>query len=296
MDRYTHSSKFTPFTLRVKDEIKIFRRPVVMGILNITPDSFWAGSRSAGVDEAIARAVAMQREGASILDIGGQSTRPGSVRISSSEEMERVIPVIEAIHAEMPEMLISIDTYYGDVARAALTAGAGIVNDISAGSIDPTIFDVAIDYSAPYVLMHMQGTPESMQNEPRYADITAELTQFFLNTTRHLIQRGMNDIILDPGIGFGKTAEHNLILLRELESFIPIGLPILTGVSRKRFIQHITETDAEGSLHGSTAMHALLLDRGASILRVHDVKAAIDTVKVYCALNELGTDESLLKQ
>ncbi|MFM7105061.1 MAG: dihydropteroate synthase [Flavobacteriales bacterium] len=296
MDRYTNPSKFTPFTMRVKDEIKSFQRPAVMGILNITPDSFYAGSRIANIDEAIARAMLMQQEGASIIDIGGQSTRPGSVRISSKEEMKRVLPVVEAIHTELPEMLISIDTYHSEVAAATLAAGAGIINDISAGSMDSKIFDVAVDFSAPYVLMHKQGTPETMQDEPQYADVTAELTKFFLNTTRQLIQRGINDIILDPGIGFGKTTDHNLTLLRELESLRPIGFPILTGVSRKRFIQQITQSDADGSLFGSTAMHALLLERGASILRVHDVKAAVDTVKVYCALNEVSDDESFLKQ
>ena len=267
-----------------------------MGILNITPDSFYAGSRMANIDEAITKAILMQQEGASIIDIGGQSTRPGSIRISPSEEMNRILPVVNAIHTELPEILISIDTYHSEVAAAALAAGAGIINDISAGSIDPNILNVASDFSAPYVLMHMQGTPETMQDEPKYADITAEITKFFLNTSRQLIQRGINDIIIDPGIGFGKTTEHNLTLLRELESLKPIGFPILTSISRKRLIQNITQSSADSSLFGSTAMHALLLERGAAILRVHDVKAAVNTVKVYCALNELRDNESFLKQ
>lgn len=282
--------------MRVKDEIKSFQRPAVMGILNITPDSFFAESRMANIDEAIAKAELMQQEGATIIDIGGQSTRPGSVRISSSEELQRVIPVIEVIHKEIPEMLISIDTYHSAVAESALNAGAAIINDISAGTIDPKIIDVAIQHRAPYVLMHMQGTPETMQVQPEYVDITADLTKFFLNTTRRLIHRGMNDIIIDPGIGFGKTSAHNLTVLRELQTLLPMGFPVLTGVSRKRFIQEITQSDADGSLYGSTAMHALLLDRGASILRVHDVKAAVDTVSIYCALNDMNDGDLLLKQ
>lgn len=296
MYRSTNPEKFTPFTLRVKNEIKSFHRPLVMGILNITPDSFWPSSRSESVNDAVAKARQMQAEGASILDIGGQSTRPGSSRIAAAEEIQRVIPVVEAIHSELPEMLLSIDTYFSEVAETALLAGADMINDISAGVLDPKIWDVAINRSVPYVLMHMQGTPETMQNQPHYSDVTAELMRFFLNTTRQLVERGMRDIIIDPGIGFGKTAEHNLTLLRELESFTQVGFPILTGVSRKRFIQHLTHSDADGSLHGSTAMHALLLERGAGILRVHDVKAAMDTIRVFCALHNLNNKESLLEQ
>lgn len=293
MHSYTTLPKFTPFTLRIADRIMTFNRPVVMGILNITPDSFWSGSRSYDLEETLQKAKAMRDEGASILDIGGQSTRPGSIRISATEEIRRVIPAIEAIHSEMPEIPISIDTYSGEVASRALKAGATIINDISAGTIDPKIIDAAIENASPYVLMHMQGKPETMQIQPHYNDVTAEITTFFLNTTRALILRGLNDIILDPGIGFGKTAPHNLTLLRELQSLLPFELPILTGVSRKRFIQQITETDAEGALYGTTAMHALLLERGASILRVHDVKPAMDTVNVFCALHQIDPFKSL---
>lgn len=246
-----------------------------MGILNLTPDSFYALSR---LDEAtiVARASQMIAEGADILDLGGQSTRPGAERISAEEELSRVEPAVCAIRAAFPEVILSIDTFYGSVAKRAIELGADMINDVSAGSIDSNILDVAANAGCPYVLMHMQGEPQSMQKSPTYTDVVNEVIHFFSEKINMLRAKGIHDIVIDPGFGFGKTANHNFELLAATHDLKLFDLPILIGVSRKKMIQHAVNNDAENALSGTIAANTIALLEGASILRVHDVKAATD--------------------
>jgi dihydropteroate synthase len=263
--------------------------PIVMGILNATPDSFHAQSRTGdSMADALAMAERMVQEGASILDVGGQSTRPGSIRISAKEEIQRTQPIIEAIRRAYPNIWISIDTYYGDVAKAAADAGVDLINDVSAGSMDPTMLDVVCSLRLPYVLKHMQGNPDTMQDRPAYAHVTAEVFAFLQHHIRLLRDRGLHDILVDVGFGFGKLPEHNWTLLRELEVFQALQCPILLGVSRKKSIQLATHTTAEDALPGTIAAQMVGLLNGAHILRVHDVKPAVDCIRIFQAIQQKG--------
>lgn len=255
-------------------------QPIVMGILNINEDSFYSGNRYAAGEELLLRAQQMIADGAAILDIGGQSTRPGSEAISADEELARVIPAIEAIHKIFPEMIISVDTFYAKVAKEAVHAGASIINDISAGSFDETVIDTVASLKVPYVLMHMQGTPQTMQNHPHYEDVCREVLDFLIQKVAFIKSKGIKDIIIDPGFGFGKNATHNFALLKNLELFKILDLPLLLGVSRKGFIYRTLGTDAEQALNGTTVLNTLGLINGADILRVHDVKQAAEAVRL----------------
>lgn len=257
-----------------------------MGILNITPDSFHADSRIGSWTELVEKASQMLSEGADILDIGGQSTRPGATRIEESVELERVLPAIETLHKTFPEAILSIDTFYASLAEQAVRAGAAIINDISGGKMDSAMFETAGRLHVPYVLTHIQGEPQTMQQQPYYEDVTGELTRYFSEKIRQLKDAGVHDIILDPGFGFGKTTQHNLQLLRELEQFTMFGFPILAGLSRKKTIQQILGVDAFGAQNGTVVAHTIALLHGASMLRVHDVKQAVESVKIVCALKE----------
>lgn len=251
-----------------------------MAILNVTPDSFFSGSRF--LPNQLADTVGeMIRDGANWLDIGGQSTRPGSERISEQEEADRVLPAIELIHSTFPESLISIDTYYSSVARNALKAGAGMINDVTAGSLDPEIYRVAAELQVPYVLMHMQGTLETMQKQHVYTDIIADLVYWFSERLTTLRLRGVHDVLIDPGFGFGKSTSHNYQLLARLGGLRFLDTPLLIGLSRKRMIQQAVGSDAQGALYGTLAAQTIALMNGASVLRVHDVKAASDAIKVW---------------
>ena len=272
------------YTLNCKGRLLVVDKPLVMGILNCTPDSFYAGSRVMPVAELVDRAGGMYAAGATIIDLGGQSTRPGSVRISAEEEMERVLPAVAAIHQAFPENIISIDSFYADVVRAAVQAGASIVNDISAGSIDPPMLPTVAELNVPYVLMHMRGTPQDMQEYTQYTDLVPEILNFFLEKTATLQGMGIRDIIIDPGFGFAKTREQNFKLLQSFEAFSILKAPLLLGISRKSFIWKTLETDAAHALNGTTALHMAGLLSGASILRVHDVPEAIETVRLYLHL------------
>jgi dihydropteroate synthase len=257
--------------------------PVVMGIINATPDSFYQGHLQYGLDEIGALAARMISEGASILDIGGQSTRPGSERISVQEETDRVIPVIERIHKYHPGMILSIDTYNSDVAKAAVAAGASIVNDISGGNMDAAMIPAVAALKVPYICMHMQGTPETMQQAPEYKDLLKEIVEFFIEKLETCKKAGITDLIIDPGFGFGKTIEHNFSLLKELPAFSIFDRPLLAGISRKSTIYRTLGVTAGEALNGTTVLNTIALMNGASILRVHDVKQACEAVRLFNA-------------
>ena len=258
--------------------------PAIMGILNVTPDSFFDGGKFEGVDAALAQTETMLEEGADIIDIGGMSSRPGASIISADEEMCRVLPVIDAIHKRYTDVILSIDTIYSLTAAAAIDAGAGIINDISAAALDANIIQVAIDKKVPYILMHMQGKPQDMQTAPVYDNVVQEVFQFLLTTTRSLEAKGLYDVVIDPGFGFGKTLEHNYQLAAHLDQIAMIGKPVLVGISRKSMICKLLQVNPEHALTGSTALHSILLLKGADILRVHDVKEAVAVRKVVQAL------------
>lgn len=258
--------------------------PAIMGILNVTPDSFFDGGKFEGVDAALAQTETMLKEGADIIDIGGMSSRPGASIISAEEEMRRVLPVIDAIHKRFADIILSIDTIYSQTAAAAIDAGAGIINDISAAALDASIIQVAIDKKVPYILMHMQGKPQDMQTAPVYDNVLQEVFQFLLTTTRSLEEKGLYDVVIDPGFGFGKTLEHNYQLAAHLDQIAMIGKPVLVGISRKSMICKLLQVNPEHALTGSTALHSILLLKGADILRVHDVKEAVAVRKVVQAL------------
>lgn len=272
-------NEFSPFTLQVGGKLISAEKPMIMGILNLTPDSFYTVSRTS--EEAIIeRARLMISEGADILDLGGQSTRPGAERISAEEEWSRVELGLVAIRKAFPEILISIDTFYASVAEKAVRQGANIINDVSAGSIDPGMFETAGRLRVPYVLMHMQGEPQSMQNSPSYSNVVQDIIFFFSQKINELRKAGVKDILLDPGFGFGKTIDHNYSILSKLEEFKILECPLLIGMSRKKMIQSATGTDAENALSGTIAANTIALLNGASILRVHDVQAAKDAISI----------------
>ena len=269
------------FTLNCKGRLLVVDKPLVMGIINTTPDSFYSSSRYETVDAVLRQAEQMLKDGAAILDIGGQSSRPGSEIVNPNEELKRVIAPIEAINKNFPETFISIDTYYSKVATAAVEAGASIVNDISVGSIDPAMIETVAALKVPYVLMHMQGTPQTMQQQPQYENVTREVLDFMSNKVNELHKSGITDVIIDPGFGFGKTIAHNFELLRNLSVFKMLHCPILLGVSRKSTIYKTLGIPVEESLNGTTVLNTIGLMNGASILRVHDVKEAVESIKLF---------------
>lgn len=255
--------------------------PRVMGILNITPDSFYSGSRFNTDSEIIKTAIRMTEEGAAILDIGGYSSRPGAKDISAKEEGDRVFRAMKLIRKELPAAIFSIDTFRSEIAREAVEGfGANMINDISGGEADARMFDIVAQLNVPYVLMHMKGTPQTMQNNPVYEDVVTEILKWFGERILRLRSSGLKDIIIDPGFGFGKTAEHNFELLRRLGDFSVTGLPVLVGVSRKGMIWKTLGISASEALNGTTALNAIALLNGADILRVHDVKEAVETIRL----------------
>jgi dihydropteroate synthase len=271
------------YTINCKGKIVVIDKPLVMGIINATPDSFFEGHLNKTEAGILALATQMIADGADILDIGGQSTRPGSKRITATEELERVLPVIKIIHQNFPETIISIDTYYSIVAAAAVAAGASIVNDISAGSMDNQMLDTVAGLKVPYVCMHMQGTPDTMQKAPDYTDIAKELLDFFIAKIEQCKKAGIIDIIVDPGFGFGKTIEHNFSLLKKLQVLSMLNKPILAGLSRKSTVYKTLGTTAANALNGTTVLNTMALTNGAAILRVHDVKEAKEAVTLFTA-------------
>jgi dihydropteroate synthase len=274
------------FTLNCKGKLLTIEQPLVMGIINATPDSFYKGDLNAGLEKIVEKAGKMIMEGADIIDIGGQSTRPGSIRISASEEIQRVIPVIDSIVTNYPQIILSIDTYHSQVAEAAIKAGASIVNDISAGSLDPEMINCVSSLNVPYICMHMKGTPENMQNNPTYEDLIKEVLDFYIDKIDQCKRAGIKDLVIDPGFGFGKTIHQNFILLKQLSVFKILDQPILAGLSRKSMIYKTLGIDVSEALNGSAVLNTIALQQGASILRVHDVKEAKEAVTLFTSFDK----------
>ncbi|HNC39256.1 MAG TPA: dihydropteroate synthase [Chitinophagaceae bacterium] len=268
------------FALNCNGRLLNIDKSIVMGIINITPDSFYSGSRYESQDEILNRAAQMINEGATILDIGGQSTRPGSTRLRDEEELERVLEPISSIRKEFPEIFISIDTFYSLVAKEAVRAGADIVNDISAGSLDEQLIETVAALKVPYVLMHMKGNPQNMQQQTHYENVTENVYSFLKQKKAELIEAGIKDIIVDPGFGFGKNISQNFELLKNLSIFKDLDSPILLGISRKSFIYKTLGISAADALNGTTVLNTIGLSNGASILRVHDVRAAREAIQL----------------
>ena len=260
--------------------------PVLMGVLNVTPDSFSDGGEFFGVEPAVAQAEKMFDEGAQVIDVGGESTRPGSDPVSPEEELRRVLPVIQGMLSARPGSIVSIDTYRSSIAEAALDAGARAVNDVTALG-DPRMAGLMAERGCPIILMHMLGEPKSMQQDPRYEDVVREVRDFLAERAERAIRAGveLENIILDPGIGFGKALEHNLKLLKRLDSLVELGFPVLVGVSRKSFLGKITGCeDPKSRLFGTMAANVLAYERGASLFRVHDVRANKEALAVSAAI------------
>ena len=267
------------FTLNCKGSLLLIDKPLVMGIINITPDSLY--NRNEGTDSILKQAEQMLDDGVAILDIGGQSTRPGSKKINTEEELRRVISPIEAVHKNFPGVIISVDTYYSKVAAEAIAAGASIVNDISAGSMDDEMVSTVASLHVPFICMHMQGTPQNMQENPQYENLTKEILDFFIHKVNALHKAGIADIIIDPGFGFGKNITHNFELLKNLSLFKMTDCPILLGVSRKSTIYKTLGITVDEALNGTTVLNTIGLMNGANILRVHDVREATQTIKLF---------------
>lgn len=255
--------------------------PWVMGIINITEDSFYSGSRVKSLDDFKRKVDQQIIEGAQIIDLGGQSTRPGSTRISDEEEIERVLPALNWIKKEYPNVWVSIDTYHSEIAKTCINNGAHIINDISFGIDDEKMIDVIVDQDITYIGMHKQGNPETMQENPRYQNVVDEVFNFLLDRKKEYLEKGVRNIWLDPGFGFGKTLNQNYQLLNQLQLLKKVDSNILIGISRKSMIYKYLEITAEGSLNGTTALNMVALMNGAQILRVHDVKEARECVKLF---------------
>ena len=272
-------------TLNCKGKLLLLDKPAVMGIINVTPDSFFSGSRKNSIDEYIEQAATMLHKGAAILDIGGQSTRPGSVQITEPEEAERILPVIEAIIKELPTAIISVDTFYAAVAKQAVEAGASIMNDVSGGMFDTNMLVTIGKLNVPFVCMHSKGLQQNMQTKNVYDDVVKEILDFFIERIAACKQYGIKDIIIDPGFGFSKTAQHNFALLKHLSVFNMLDKPVLLGISRKSTIYKTLGIMADEALNGTTVLHTIGLLNGASILRVHDVKEAVEVIKLLEVYN-----------
>lgn len=272
-------------TLNINGRLFNLSAPKVMGILNLTPDSFFDGGRHNAVDEALHQTARMLAEGAEIIDIGAYSSRPDSVDISPEEELTRLRPALSAIVREFPDAVLSVDTFRSEVARIAINEGAHIINDISGGELDREMFQTAADLQVPYILMHMKGTPQTMAQQAEYENVLNEVLDYCIWKTRQLIDLGVKDVIIDPGFGFAKNTDHNYELLSHLEAFKMLGFPLLAGVSRKGMIWKTLGITPDEALNGTTVANTIALLKGASILRVHDVKPAVEAVKIVGCLS-----------
>jgi dihydropteroate synthase len=273
------------FTLNCKGRLMVIDQPVIMGIINVTSDSFYSGSRKRSTDDVLGEAEKMIKQGAAIIDIGGQSTRPGSEDVSAKEELSRVVPAIEAVSKNFPETFISIDTYYSEVAKDAVNAGACIVNDISSGMLDDQMLQIVASLRVPYIAMHMKGTPRTMQQLAQYENVTLEVLEFFIKKTEEFRKAGIKDVIVDVGFGFAKSIEHNFTLLKHLSIFKILEKPLLAGLSRKATVYKTLGVTAEEALNGTTVLNTIALHNGADILRVHDVKEAVEVTKLMGKLS-----------
>jgi dihydropteroate synthase len=266
------------FTLNCNGKLLVIDKPIVMGIINVTPDSFYEESRHQEIEIILQKAAQMHAEGATILDIGGQTTKPGSIEVGIAEECSRVLPVIAAIVAAFPNCYISIDTYHAAVANAAVKAGACMVNDVSGGMMDALMLPTVAALKVPYICMHMQGTPQTMQQNPTYQHVTKDVLDFFIARIAACKLAGIHDVIVDVGFGFGKTIGHNFELLKELSALKILNKPILAGLSRKSTIYKTLGNTANEALNGTTVLNTIALLNGATILRVHDVKEAVEAI------------------
>ena len=262
--------------------------PKVMGIINVTPDSFYDGGKTFSEKEILKQAERMLSEGATFLDVGGYSTRPGAEEISETEEIRRVVESVESMLKRFPEALISVDTFRSEVAKKAVEAGAAMVNDVSGGTLDAKMYKTVAKLKVPYILMHMRGNPKTMAKLTDYKNVTIEVLKDLAEKITLARAEGINDIVADPGFGFAKTREQSFQLLNNLEFFQKLNVPILAGISRKSMIYKILETSADNALNGTTSLNTIALLKGASILRVHDVKEAVECVKLWCALRGIG--------
>tara|TARA_R110000787_G_scaffold12665_3_gene40688 strand:- start:991 stop:1812 length:822 start_codon:yes stop_codon:yes gene_type:complete len=272
-------------TINCKGHLIDFSIPKVMGILNITPDSFYDGGKYKNESEILSQTEKMLTEGATFIDIGAYSSRPGAKHISEEEELRRIVPVVKLLLKQFPETLISIDTFRGKIAKETIEIGAALINDISGGTMDSNMFETVAKLQVPYILMHMKGTPQNMQKNPRYENVTTELMSFFAEQIFKLRQLKLNDVLIDVGFGFGKTLEHNYQLLKDLALFKNLDVPILAGVSRKSMLYKPLHTSAKKALNATTSANTIALLNGANILRVHDVKEAVEAVKIVNLLN-----------
>ena len=269
------------FTINCNGKLLDLSKPIIMGILNITPDSFYDGGKYENELKIIQQVEKMIEEGADIIDIGALSSRPGAKGISPKEEIKRLKPALLKIKKEFKEIIISIDTYSSEIAKMVVNEfGVDIINDISAGNLDKKMFKTIADLQVPYIIMHMQGNPLIMQNDPYYKNVVQDIVRYFTRKVRKLRDLGVNDIIIDPGLGFGKKIEHNYQLLKHLDNFKIFKLPLLVGISRKSFIYKLFNISSQEALNGTTVLHTLALLNGANILRVHDVKEANETIKI----------------
>jgi dihydropteroate synthase len=276
-------------TLRYNGKLIDLHTPLVMGILNITPDSFYDGGKFNSIENALKQAEKMVSEGASIIDIGACSTRPGAEEIPSDEELLRLLPVVREVRQCYPDIILSVDTYRSGVVQKVVdTVGDCIINDISGGEFDPAMFQTVASLNVPYVLMHSKGKPLSMQENPVYGNITKEVINTLSRKVFELHEAGVSDVIVDPGFGFGKTMEHNYELFNNLDMFRLFELPLMVGISRKSMIYKMLESSPDDSLNGTTVLNTLALISGASILRVHDVKEAVEAVKIVEQLKNIS--------
>jgi dihydropteroate synthase len=273
------------FTLNCKGRLLVIDKPVVMGIINVTPDSFYEGSRFTGANEILVQAEKMINEGVDIIDIGGQSTRPGSEKMSEEEELKRVIKAVEMIHQRFPGSVISIDTYFASVVKHCVEAGASMVNDISSGTLDNKMLETVAALKVPYVAMHMRGNPQNMQQLTNYDNVTREVLDFFIQKKEECRKAGIFDLVIDPGFGFAKMAKHNFEIVKNLSVFKMLQLPVMIGVSRKSSIYKTLNISAEEALNGTTVLHTIALMNGANILRTHDVKEAKEAIKLFELVN-----------
>jgi len=272
-------------TLNVKGRLVDLSQPAVMAILNLTPDSFYKNSRSGSVEDMLLKVQGFINEGAKYIDLGAYSSRPGATHISVQEEIDRMLPAVEALHKHFPDAILTIDTFRAEVARASILAGAHIINDIAAGELDENMFATVAELQVPYIMMHMKGTPQDMQQDPFYNDVTLEVVTYFIEKVNRLRALGVKDIILDPGFGFAKSIEHNYELLRNMEDLKIFSLPYLVGFSRKSMVYKPLGSNAAEALNGTTVLHTIALQKGASILRAHDVKAAVECINLVKMLN-----------
>ncbi len=273
-------------TINCKGELIDLSSPKVMGIINTTPNSFYAESRKTLETDILKQVEQMLMDGAKFIDIGGYSTPPGAPKVEETEELKRVLPAVENILKHFPETIISVDTFRANVAEKSIEAGAAIINDISAGNLDPEMMKTVAEYQVPYIMMHMRGTPQTMKDLNQYDDLLQDILFYFSEKISEARALGINDLIVDPGFGFAKNIQQNFELLSKMELFKTLELPILAGLSRKSLIYKTLNTSPQEALNGTTFLNSIALSKGASILRVHDVKEAVECTKLYTELSK----------